>query len=276
MTSPHLPLLILSAGQRCGSTLLQRLLTSHPEVLIWGENGGQLGRVLEAADGMMSWSEELGVQGRAEFSQHSYQGWMANLTPDRDLILNAVRRFVDALYVEPAARLGRPIWGLKEVRYTLDDARRLQVIYPGLAVILLIRDPHDVLRSLDEWERITEGRWTRALTEGAVENWQRVAEDFVAQAHDGLPVLRLRYEDLVADPDGTSELIARHAGLDAAAFDPEVFAKRLHVGEDFAHLPRDVHEWDALPGSMRQLLDPPEMRSLIRACGYGTPGSLPG
>ena len=270
MTTPHTPLLVLAAGQRCGSTLLQRLLTSHPGVLIWGEHGGQLGRILQAADGLLSWSQELGGDARVEFSQHSYQSWMANLTPDRDLILHALRRFIDTLYVEPAVRVGRPIWGLKEVRYTLADARRLHVLYPGLAVILLIRDPRAVLRSLDEWERKTNGRWTRPLTEDAMVNWRRVAQDFLAPPQGGPPVLRLRYEDLVADPDGTCDTIARHTGLDAEAFDPDVLTTRVHVGEEFAHLPRDLREWHTLPLSLRRLLDQPQMRSLIDACGYRT------
>jgi hypothetical protein len=193
---------------------------------------------------------------------------MANLTPDRDLILEGVRRFIDTLYVEPAVRLGRPVWGLKEVRYTLADVRRLRVLYPGVAVIMLVRDPRDVLRSLDEWERKTDGRWTRRLTEDAVVNWGRVAEDFLAPAEDGPPVLRLRYEDLVADPGGACESIARHTGLDAGGFDPEVLGTRVYAGEEFARLPRDLREWRELPESLRQLLDRPRMRSLMDACGY--------
>ncbi|WP_214103796.1 sulfotransferase family protein [Acrocarpospora catenulata] len=268
MTASHVPLLVLSAGQRCGSTLLQRLLTSHPEVLIWGETGGQLGKILEAADQMGAWSENLGGQGRTEFSQRSYQGWMANLLPDREQITEAIHQFVDLLFVEPAVRLGRPIWGLKEVRYTLEDVRRFQMFYPRLAVIMVIRDPRDVLRSLDEWERKTDGRWTRALTEGAVENWARVAEDFLAPPDAGLPILRLRYEDMTADPDGTYEAVARHTGLGVTAFDPNVFATRVHAGEDLAHLPRDLRQWDDLPDDLRSLLDPPHIQSLLHACGY--------
>jgi hypothetical protein len=269
MTTPHTPLLILSAGQRCGSTLLQRLLTSHPGVLIWGESGGHLGRVLQATDGMMSWSRELGGQGREEFSQRSYQGWMANLMPDEDLITHALRRFIDILYVEPATRLGRPIWGFKEVSHTLTDARRFHRLYPDLSVIMLIRDPRDILRSLDEWERKTEGRWTRELTEDAVVSWRRVAEDFVATPEeDGIPVLRLRYEDFVADPAASCELISRHTGLDADAFDPKVLATRVHAGEDLAHLPRDIRAWRDLPESLHRLLGPPQVRSLMDTCGY--------
>ncbi|GAA0971608.1 hypothetical protein GCM10009555_022970 [Acrocarpospora macrocephala] len=264
------PLLILAAGQRCGSTLLQRLLTSHPGVLIWGEQGGHLARILDAVDGLLSWSEDFGEHARAEYSHHAHHAWMANLTPDRDQILDALRHFVHALYGEPAARRGRPLWGLKEVRHSLADARRLNVLFPGMAVILLIRDPRDVLRSLDEWERRSAGLWTREHTEQALANWQRVAEDFLAPPDTGLPVLRLRYEDLVADPSGTCEIIATHTGLDAGAFDPTVFTKRVHIGEGLAHLPRDLREWDNLPVSLRRLLDPPAIRSITRACGYRT------
>ncbi|MFC6082129.1 sulfotransferase [Sphaerisporangium aureirubrum] len=271
MTTPHTPLLILAAGQRCGSTLLQRLLTSHPGVLIWGESGGRLGRILEAAEGLLYWSQEYGGEARTEFSQHAHQGWMANLTPDRDLILHALHRFIDTLYITPATDLGRPVWGLKEVRYTLADARRLQSLYPGLAVILLIRDPRAILRSLDEWERNTGGRWTRELTEDAIHNWQRVAEDFLAPPDPDLPVLRLRYEDLLADPTGTSDTIAKHTGLNSESFDPDVLTTRVYAGEDYARLPRDLRDWPTLPASLRRLLDPLRIRSLIHACGYPAP-----
>lgn len=266
---PHAPLLVLAAGQRCGSTLVQRLLTSHPGVLIWGEHGGHLDRILSATEGLLSWSEEFGRDAREEFERNAYQGWLANLTPDRDRIFDALRRFVEALYAEPAAAQGRPIWGFKEVRYSLTEARRLYRLFPDLAVILLIRDPRDVLRSLDEWERWSGGVWTRERTELTMQHWRRVAESFLPGTAVGSPpVLRLRYEDLVGDPAGTCEIVGKHTGLDPNAFDRNVFAKRIHIGEGLAHFGRDLREWGELPDSMRQLLDPPEIRQLAHACGY--------
>jgi hypothetical protein len=266
---PHSPLLVLAAGQRCGSTLLQRLLSSHPEVHIWGEHGGHLDRILTAAEGLLTWSEEFGRDAREEFERNAYQGWMANLTPDQDRIVDAMRKFVELLYAEPAAALGRPVWGFKEVRYGLTEARRMQRLFPELAVVFLVRDPRDVLRSLDEWERWSYGVWTRARTVEAIEDWKRVAQTFVAGAALGsLPALCLRYEDMIADPASTCRMMGEHTGLDPDAFDKAVFGKRVHIGEGLAGFRRDVRKWDDLPESLHQLLDPPELRRLAAACGY--------
>ena len=43
MTEVATPLLVLGAGQRCGSTLVQRLLCSHPDVMIWESTPGSCG-----------------------------------------------------------------------------------------------------------------------------------------------------------------------------------------------------------------------------------------
>ena len=58
------PLLVLAAGQRCGSTLVQRLLCSHPRVRVWGEHVGQLRQVLTARQRLNLWSEANGMAGR--------------------------------------------------------------------------------------------------------------------------------------------------------------------------------------------------------------------
>jgi hypothetical protein len=260
------PLLVLGSGHRSGSTLVQRVLSSHPEVLIWGEHGGWLGLLLEAGEALLSWSDEYGQDAREEFAHDGYQSWMANLTPERDHVGAALRDFVQSLYGDPAAELGRPVWGFKEVRYSIEDARRLHRLFPGLAVVLVVRDPRDVLRSLDEWERLSGGQWTRPRTEGAIEVWRLVAEDFLA-GETSPPVLGLRYEDMIRDPEGTCAALGAHTGLDPAGFDVGVFAKRVHIGAGLAGLPRDLRDWHDLPEDLRALLDE-RTRRLARACGY--------
>src|SRR5438874_131876 len=76
------PILVLGTGNRCGSTLIQRLLSSHPDVLIWGEHGGQLSQLLAAGAGIHDWSNRLGSRARAMFADGGYQSFMANLLPE--------------------------------------------------------------------------------------------------------------------------------------------------------------------------------------------------
>jgi Sulfotransferase family len=258
------PIIVLGAGHRCGSTLIQRLLSSHPDVMIWGEHLGQLRELLQIRASLRDWSDTLGRRARDMFRGDGYQSFMANLVPDAEHVDDAVRVFVRRLFADPAAAVGRPVWGFKEVRYGRPEVDGLARLFPGLSIIYVIRDPRDVLRSLDEWER--QGTWSRELTGYAVDCWHRIAESFLpAEAADDLPVLRLRYEDVVADPQGAGAAIGRHTALDAARFDPEVFGRRITGGRPGA--PRVLREWDELPADLRALVDSDRTREI--AAGYG-------
>jgi hypothetical protein len=264
-TMPATPILVLGAGHRCGSTLIQRLLSSHPDVMIWGEHLGQLRELLDVHANLRDWSQTLGRRARDMFQDDGYQSFMANLLPDVEQVDDAVRVFVRRLFEDPAIGMGRPIWGFKEVRYGRPEVERLARLFPGLAVVYLIRDPRDVLRSLDEWER--QGTWGRELTENAVNCWHRAAESFVPTGtDDDLPVLRLRYEDVVADPRGTGAAVARHTGLDAARFDPKVFDRRITGGPPTGQ--RVLRGWDELPADLRALLDSDRTRDIAAVYGY--------
>src|SRR5437588_10924263 len=75
------PILVFASGQRCGSTLVQRLLTSHPEVMIWGEHGGHLRQLFAMTEVMRAWDAGEGEHGRAAFEHGGPQSWMASVLP---------------------------------------------------------------------------------------------------------------------------------------------------------------------------------------------------
>ena len=219
------PLVVLAAGQRCGSTLIQRLLCSHPSVQIWGEHVGQLRPLLAAAQRLHRWTESSGMAGRNEFSAHGHHGFIANLTPEGRHIDAACVAFVETLLATPAREAGRPIWGFKEIHYGLPDVLALRRLFPGMRVIQLVRDPRDVLSSLDDWER--SGGWSR-IENGAVRTSLARAWRAVSLRSDADPELRgfilpVRYEDLISYHPGWTDAIAEHCRLDAALLDESVF-----------------------------------------------------
>ena len=263
------PVLILAAGQRCGSTLIQRLLSSHPAVLIWGEHAGQLRQILAAGRRLHEWAAEHGRLGRLGYERAGHQSFMANLTPEDVHIDEAVRAFIETLFARPAESLGRPVWGFKEVRYGLAEAIALHGLFPDCRVVHIVRDPRDVLRSLDVWERAAGGGWPRSDTEIVVSDWTRVAGSFWPLSAD-VPawVLRVRYEDLTADPMRWRTRIAEHCGLEADQLDTTVFDKRIHAAGLRGRTRRDIRDWVDLPASMRALLDDDQVRLVSGACGY--------
>ena len=263
------PLLVLASGQRCGSTLIQRLLSSHPLVRIWGEHVGQLLPVLTATARLRLWTDMNGLTGRRELARSGHHGFLANLTPERDTIDDACRAFIETLFATPSAEAGRPIWGFKEIRYGLPEVLLLRQLFPRMRVIHVIRDPRDVLRSLDEWEQ--RPGWTRRNTEEALDYWLTVARSFIGSDQDphlGDFILRAPYEALVVNPGPWTAAIAEHCRLDADLLDQTVFDTRVHAAGDGGRGERQLREWSALPSSLRALIDGDDYRSVASAYGY--------
>lgn len=260
------PILILAAGQRCGSTLIQRLLSSHPKALIWGEHAGQLREIFAVAERLDGWTAGVGELGRLDYARSGHQSFIANMTPEAVHIDEAVRAFIETLFAKPAASVGRPVWGFKEVRYGLAEALALQKLFPDCRIVHIVRDPRDILRSLEVWER---AGWARSDTEVAVRDWARVAGSFWSAAAELPPwVLRVRYEDLISDPVLWSTRLAEHCGLEADLVDVTVFDRRIHASGLAGRMRRDIKDWHDLPDSLRALLDDDEMRLVASACGY--------
>ncbi|AEV72101.1 hypothetical protein MycrhN_1485 [Mycolicibacterium rhodesiae NBB3] len=269
LTADTAPLLVLAAGQRCGSTLVQRLLSSHPRVRIWGEHAGQLRQVLTARQRLLRWSETGGMAGRSELKSHGHQGFIANVMPERNHIDEAVLSFVEALFAVPARDEGRPVWGFKEVRYGLPDVLLLRELFPALRVVLVVRDPRDVLRSLDEWENL--GGWNRARTDESLRNWHRVAGSFVGSdtdEHLRSFILRVRYEDLIRFSQAWLVAIADHCRLDAGLLDGGVFEQRVHTAGARGRADRRLREWSELPTSLRSLVDDEDLQMVASTYGY--------
>lgn len=262
-------MLVLGAGQRCGSTLVQRLLCSHPRVRIWGEHVGQLRQVLTAGQRLRLWTETSGMAGRNELAANGYQGFIANLTPERSDIDRACVSFIETLFAKPAREAGRPVWGFKEVRYGLPDVLLLRELFPHLRVVVVVRDPRDVLCSLDEWER--SGGWSRVDTERSLRQWLNVAGSFVATGtgpHLRGFVLPVRYEDLVHFSQWWTNAVAEHCNLEADLLDTSVFDRRVHTAGPRGRADRQLRQWSDLPASLRAFVDDEELQMVAATYGY--------
>ncbi|MFI5506545.1 sulfotransferase [Mycobacterium sp. NPDC051804] len=269
ITADKAPLLVLAAGQRCGSTLVQRLLCSHPSVRIWGEHAGALRQVLTVVQRLRLWSDSSGMAGRRELESSDYDGFIANLTPQRSQIDKACVDFIETLFAAPARDEGRPVWGFKEVRYGLPDVLLLRDLFPQLRVVLVVRDPRDVLRSLDEWENL--GGWNRVKTEESLRSWHHVAGSFVGadtDPHLCSFIQRVRYEDLVHFSPAWVPAIAEHCGLEADRLDAKVFERRVHTVGTRGRTERRLREWSELPASLRALVDDEDLRMVASTYGY--------
>jgi hypothetical protein len=261
------PILVLGSGQRCGSTLVQRLLTSHPGILIWGEHGGHLADFITMQNVLGQWDENVSSHGRRAFAEGGHQSWMANMLPGKEPLDEAARAYLRALFGVPAAELGRPRWGFKEVRFGYREASALKRLFPALVVIHLTRDPTDVLVSLDAWSSEDQSAaWRPEWNAGAIHAWTEVTESFL----DAPPepwILSRRFEDVVAAPETFMAAVAALIESTPDQMDPTTFGRRIHgYGTD-----RRLRPFAELPHEIRALIDNERVRDLAARAGYDLP-----
>lgn len=228
------PLLIVGAG-RSGTTLLRRLLNSHPGLHIPPENPTLAHAVkLFRRNRGLAWPDlvalilgQFAFRLPSEIFPLSFQEVFASLCrlpPEQ----RSLARIIGQFYSAHAAHYGKAEarWGDKTPAATF-ILPRLNLVFPGAQFVHLIRDGVDVAYS-------TVACGMYPTVRDAATRWQKavgVARRF-GRRHPGR-VLEVRYESLVIDPATVIERICDFAGLE---FSPTF----LDVNTPRADMP-DVH-----------------------------------
>jgi hypothetical protein len=202
------PVFLVGSG-RCGSTLLQRLLNSSPEFLIWGEHSAILSHLAAA------WAAANGhdLAARLKESPDDWASREARLRdPERWIawdngineegVRTLFRDFVMNFFAGPGLKPVR--WGFKEPRYGWTGDLTLpflHALFPEARTIVLIRNPLDTIRSmLLAW--YSDERSSTAEIDAQIfklaEIWTRLYGNLFLFHHQfPAATMLLRYEDLM-------------------------------------------------------------------------------
>src|SRR3954471_24899311 len=107
------PIFVFACGWRSGSTLVQRLLCSHPDIHIWGENRG-ICDSLEKLHAGMERLQPLSALAEREFQAIRVNAWIAMLNPPPEHFLEGIAALMDRYFGDPVRALGKSRWGFKE------------------------------------------------------------------------------------------------------------------------------------------------------------------
>ena len=237
--------LIIGASVRSGTTLLRVMVHSHPCIAIPREihltleafrlrrQFGDL-RIAEKRTAFIDWVvtsgngyERLGLD-EADTRRH-----LADAPP-------TVGSFIATLLGLYARRHGAARFGEKRPLNVIAFPA-LEAMFPDLQFVDMVRDPRAVVASVRRLGWLDS--WYGGSVPKALDAWVRSVRSGVAIAARVRPdqYLRLRYEDLVAEPKTTLETLCRYAGLSTEHLDVML---RFHETD---------HE---IPASMRERFHP--------------------
>lgn len=215
MTDSGAPLLLLGSA-RSGTTLLQRIMNSYDEVMIWGEHNGSLAELADSYFNLLD-SESMG-----EFSYSQAKGNLVNLGTyknpeqwqawnnwfERGDLKDIYRQFLASMFRSSWGD-GLKYWGFKEIRYGADDRviDMFRSCFPGTKVLFLYRNPVNVIDSQLHAFHRTGGRLKklRKLLKlpkiaGMALEWRRLNRELLTY-HRSCPdtVIIMKYEEMVSD-----------------------------------------------------------------------------
>jgi len=207
---PVTPVFLFSLP-RSGSTLVQRLLATHPDVKTTSEPWLMLPLMysLRRPGVLAEYGHRTAVRAIEDFCDALRAG--------REEYLTELRHLVLSLYASAAD--GAPYFLDKTPRYHLvaDDIVEL---FPDACFIFLWRQPLAVAASMIE--SFGEGRWN--LERYAVDLGEGLENLVAASRPNDDRCLSLRFEEVVADPQTQLARLLEFLQLDPDAADPEAFA----------------------------------------------------
>lgn len=198
------PIFLLGTG-RCGSTLVQKILNSVEEVMIYGEHGGFLRQIAEAyflnlEDKKIAkyiLSQNVVGEDAASVSESlkNPQRWSAWTNwYNRETVKKNFREFIESFF-NPISLGRKTHWGFKEIRYGIDDRvlEMLADLYHQGRFIFVVRNPVDVVASKIS-ARMSAG------IEADAHSWAEQNGHFLEFYRLNKKISRIvRYEDLIND-----------------------------------------------------------------------------
>jgi hypothetical protein len=245
------PLIITAPVIRSGTTLLQRLLCSSRQALIYGEMCAQ---DLEFFLNLYTFKAQeynyhkptftLGLQ---RVLAGEVNDWIPDLMPDVDGYLAAMSQsaFAGIIYCRDyAARVGRPVWGFKYPGWRPPMIGLLHAVMPRSRFIFIYRDVVECLKSAKAKQAVNSPQEVYDFCQAWVES-----VGYLLNLGDDPAALVLRYEELVLEPETALKRIAEFSGVDD--MNPAVLQRKINAwtGEDYVAQAKDGY---TLPADMTE------------------------
>lgn len=206
------PVFVLGATWRSGSTLLQRLMLSSDDVLLWGEPWNRCDLIQSLRESLKPIDDEWPRPGHRidelDTDVRLADHMVADLYPSTADLIASHRALFERLYGEPARARGYARWGFKETRLGAEDARYLHMLFPEARIVMLYRDPYASWSSYLALRGNGHERWPDKPVVSPAQfgsMWRRHVQGFLDYPSE-LPHMVVPYESLFDDAEMVEEL----------------------------------------------------------------------
>ena len=219
------PVFVVAPTARNGITLIQRLLNTTRQIIVYGENTAFVQTMPSLVHSAVQTHVRLGPEmeeTRKRFLHETTEFWSSGLWPDTNRFqLLAFEAFykMAAHYQGCTEDYGHVRWGLKNPMDGPQMIERLQILMPAARFVFIYRDLFDVARSAKSRQFI---RNSDDLVHYA-RTWRENLTAVLADRSDR--VCALQYEDLLARPEHhipRLEQFAGVTGIDAGVLDRKI------------------------------------------------------
>ncbi len=221
------PVFITAPTARNGVTLLQRLINSSRQMIVYGENTNFMSVVPKLVHSSVQVHNERSAEfneARKQFLQQTTEGWTSNLWPDpQPLMMIAFEAFYKSVlvYQQCSEKYGYQRWGIKNPLNEPQMIERLRILMPKARYLFIYRNPIDVIKSAKSRKFITT---TDQLKQYAAQ-WAGILTTVVNYGFEQVKVIK--YENLIDNPDPIIDQIERFAGI--TGIDRSVMKRKINT-----------------------------------------------
>ncbi len=222
------PVLIASPTQRSGTTLLQRLLCSSANALIYGEfcahelfMATQLYLVKKTQFSMGQGQRKAQMD---QVLEGDVDAWIPDLMPEPNEWLEKIAEgaFLQFEYMKKfAEQRGRPVWGMKMAGWNPHNLNQILGLFPKSRLIYLTRNAEDCLRSAKAIEMIRGEEEESQFLQMWTQN-RNIAQQLLPKDR----VLFIEFEALVEHPADSIHQLEAFSG--AEGIQSEVMQKKIN------------------------------------------------
>jgi hypothetical protein len=209
------PILIASPVHRSGTTLLQRLMCSSPDTLIYGESlANDINMLLSI---FLNKQMLIGRQGDWHHQQFQQvlQGdvndWIPNIMPDKDWVMNHFEQSIFQYlkgFEQEALRHGRVYWGTKLPAWPTAMLNGVFRLMPQSRLLYIIRDLESCVRSAKLIGFCQDIAAIQQFAQLWKQNQERIIYDVPKEQ-----LLLIPYDELCDQPEKTILKIERFTGV---------------------------------------------------------------